>query len=344
MSSPDYPQQLRTLALGVLLAVIAGACHKTGLSQHQESRPLMGTLVDIATEGPDPALLVSATQAAYVEMARLSDMMNHYDPDSVVSAINRNAGVRPVAVPRELMQVLTRAHRMSQSTDGAFDITVASLQGWRFSPEHPQMPQAQAIAAMLPLVNYRDVVLDETAGTAFLRRKGMRMDLGGIAKLYILDAGMHVLKRNRVTHAMINGGGDVEVIGTHRGRPWRIGIRDPLQPDRLFAAVEMQRGFVVSSGDYERYFDRDGRRFHHILDPKTGYPTQGPRAVTLISEDIDMVNGLSSSIMVLGMARGRAIVERNPAMEGIIFDRDGSAWVSPVLERRLIRSAKGGAP
>ncbi len=344
MTIPYYAQHLRALALGMLLAVATSACHKADLTQHQESRPLMGTVVDIVTEGPDPALLVSATEAAYAEMARLSDMMNHYNPDSVVSAINRDAGVRPVAVPRELMQVLTRARMMSERTEGAFDITVGSLKGWRFSPDQPQMPDAKAITAMLLLVNYRDVVLDETNGTAFLRRKGMRIDLGGIAKLYILDAGMHVLKRNKVTHAMINGGGDVEVIGTLRGRPWRIGIRDPLHPERMYAAVELRRGFVVSSGDYERYFDRAGRRYHHILDPKTGYPTQGPRAVTLISEDMDMVNGLSSSIMVMGMARGREMVERNPAMEGIIFDRDGSAWVSPVLERRLILPTKSGVP
>jgi thiamine biosynthesis lipoprotein len=337
MTTSAYPLHFRAILLGLILAASASACHKAELTQYQESRPLMGTLVDITTEGPDPALLASATQAAYAEMARLSDMMNHYNPDSVVSALNRDAGRRPVAVPRELMQVLTRARLMSERTGGAFDITVGSLQGWHFSPDHPQLPDARTIAAELPLVNYRDVVLDEAAGTAFLRKKGMRIDLGGIAKLYILDAGIHVLKRNKVTHAMINGGGDVEVIGTFHGRSWRIGIRDPLQPDRLYAAVEMQRGFVVSSGDYERYFDRDGRRYHHILDPKTGYPTQGPRAVTLISEDLDMVNGLSSSIMVLGMARGREIIDRNPSLEAIIFDRDGKAWVSPVLERRLIR-------
>ena len=328
----------------MLLSVTASSCHKADLSQHQESRPLMGTLVDIVTEGTDPARLVSATDAAYVEMARLSDMMNHYNPDSVVSAINNNAGVRPVAVPVELMQVLLRAQSMSQFTDGAFDITVGSLKGWRFSSDHPVMPDPKSIAALLPLVNYRNLVLDESAGSAFLRRKGMRIDLGGIAKLYILNAGIDVLKKNQVTHAMINGGGDVAVIGSHHGRPWRIGIRDPLNPDRLYAAVELHNGFVVSSVDYERYFDRGGRRYHHILDPKTGYPTQGPRAVTLISEDINWVNGLSSSIMVMGMARGREIIDRNPTMQGIIFDRDGSVWVSPVLERRLIRVTQNGVP
>ena len=337
-------RRLRIPALGMLLVVITGACHKTDMRQHQESRPLMGTVVDIITEGPDPALLVSATDAAYAEMTRLSDMMNHYNPDSVVSAINRAAGIKPVVVPRELMQVLTRARMMSERTDGAFDITVGSLKGWHFSTERPQMPDAADIKAMLPLVNYRDVVLDETKNTAYLRKKGMRIDLGGIAKLYILDAGMKVLKSHRVIHAMINGGGDVEVTGTIRGRPWRIGIRDPLHPDQLFAAVDIQHGFVVSSGDYERYFDRGGRRYHHILDPKTGYPTTGPRAITLIADDLDAVNGLSSSIMVMGMARGHEMIDRNPAMEAIIFDRDGSAWVSPVLERRLIYPVKNKTP
>ena len=135
---------------------------------------------------------------------------------------------------------------------------------------------------------------------------------------------------------MINGGGDVMV--TTQGRPWRVGIRNPLRPDTLFAVVELQRGFVVSSGDYERYFIRDGKRYHHILDPRTGFPTQGPRGVTLISQDMESVNGLSSAIMVMGARRGQELIEQHPALEGIIFNPDGSTWVSPTLARRLIVS------
>jgi thiamine biosynthesis lipoprotein len=265
-------------------------------------------------------------------------MMNHYNPDSVVSAINRQAGIAPVPVPRELMQVLTRAIMVSERTAGAFDITIGSLRGWRFNPQDPGMPKAEELRAELPLVNYRNIILDESAGTAFLARKGMRIDLGGIAKLYILDAGMGVLKRNWVTHAMINGGGDVAVLGTIQGRSWRVGVRDPQNPDRIFAIVELQRGFVVSSGDYERYFMRDGKRYHHILDPKTGYPTAGPRGVTLVSQDANLVNGLSSAIMVLGQARGRELIEQQPAMEGIIFGQDG-IWVSALLKKRLVQPA-----
>lgn len=324
------------LAMLLALAVLLAACHKPEMKPHREARALMGTLVEITSEGPDPERLAAATDAAYREMTRLSDMMNHYDPDSVVSRINREAGGAPVAVPRELMQVLTRAKQMSERTDGAFDITVGALKGWRFDRERPAMPDAAAIAVQLPLVNYRDLEIDEAGGSARLARAGMRIDLGGIAKLFILNAGMQVLKQQRVTHAMINGGGDITAVGSFQGRPWRVGIRDPRDPDALFAVIELRRGFVVSSGDYERYFIRNGRRYHHILDPRTGYPTQGPRGVSLISEDMDLINGLSSAIMVLGSERGRELVERVPAMEGIIFGSDGTPWISPVLERRLI--------
>ena len=318
----------------VVVLFLAG-CHPAEPVKIQEIRPLMGTAVEMALEGTDEARLRRAMDEAYAEMTRLSDMMNHYNPRSVVSAINDAAGRQPVAVPPELMQVLKMAQAVSERTHGAFDVTVGSLKGWRFNPEHPQMPTPAQIKAELPKVNYRDVILDAAAGTAFLKQPGMRIDLGGIAKLYILDAGMRVLKQHGVEHAMLNGGGDVEVMGTIQGHPWRVGIRDPRAPEKLLAAVELTRGFVASSGDYERYFIRHGRRYHHILDPKTGYPTQGPHGVTLVAENLEQVNGLGAAIMVLGAAAGRALIEQTPGLDGLIVDRDGSLWVSPGLKRRL---------
>ncbi len=320
--------------LGALLLLVAG-CHQPVPVRIQEIRPLMGTAVEMTLEGADEARLRQAMDDAYREMSRLSDMMNHYNPRSVVSAINAAAGKQPVATPPELMQVLKQARAVSERTHGAFDITVGSLTGWRFNPEHPAMPTPPQIKARLPRVNYRDVILDEAAGTAFLRRPGMRIDLGGIAKLYILDAGMQVLQRHGIEHAMLNGGGDVEVMGTIQGRPWRVGIRDPRAPDKLLATVELTRGFVASSGDYERYFIRHGRRYHHILDPQTGYPTQGPHGVTLVADDLDRVNGLGAAIMVLGTVPGRELILQTPGLDGLIVDRDGSLWVSPGLEKRL---------
>jgi thiamine biosynthesis lipoprotein len=295
----------------------------------------MGTVVSLTLEGKTEAELAQAANAAYREMGRLSDMMNHYDPSSVVSEINRQAGVRPVKVPLELMDVLQSAQQLSARSNGAFDITVGSLRGWRFDPAQPGIPTRAQIAAMLPRVNYRHLVLDKAAGTAYLTRANTRIDLGGIAKLYILDAGLDVVRRHGVNNAMINGGGDVVVAGKIDGRPWRIGIRDARAPERLYAVIERTRGFIVSSGDYERYFVKDGRRYHHILDPRTGYPTQGPHGVTLVGENLEAINGFSAAIMVLGAEAGRTLIEATPGIEGVIFERDGSVWVSSGIAKRL---------
>ncbi len=338
---------LRGFAFG-WSAVLAGwlACSSSLAAELHETRPLMGTVVEITVEDDAASAnprLRPALEAAYQEMVRLSDMMNHYSPTSVVSAINVAAGIQPVPVPPELMRVLQMAQGVSERSHGAFDITVGSLRGWRFNSAQPAMPSPDQIAAQLPLVNYRAVKLDERAGTAFLQRQGMRIDLGGIAKLVILDAGIQALKRHGVSNAMINGGGDVAVSGLSRGRPWRVGVRDPRQPDRLLGVLAVTRGLVASSGDYERYFERDGRRYHHILDPQTGYPTQGPHGVTLVADDVRRLNGLGAAIMVMGASEGRRLIERTPGLDGLIVYRDGSVWQTPGMARRL-QAGAGDAP
>lgn len=300
-----------------------------------EARPLMGTVVEVALEGSDAATLHAAVDAAYREMQRLSDMMNHYNPASVVSAINDAAGERPVTVPPELMEVLLMARHVSERTGGAFDITVGGLRGWRFRADDPRLPSHEEIKNELKRVDYHKLHLDERAGTAFLAQRGMRIDLGGIAKLYIVHAGMRVLTDHGVQRAMINGGGDVEVTATQAGRPWRIGVRDPRAPERLLGVLELRRGFVISSGDYERYFMRDGKRYHHILDPRTGFPSQGPRGVTLVARDMKLVNGFSLGIMVLGKAPGIRLVQSTPGLDGLIVDHDGSLWMSHGFKARL---------
>lgn len=316
--------------------LLLAACRPPAPAVVRASRSLMGTMVTMTLEGPDKARLGQARDAAYAEMQRLSDMMSHYDPASVVTAINTAAGQRPVPVPPELMQVLKMARAVSVTTNGAFDITVGSLRGWRFGTDPGTPPDADAIRTQLALVDYRQVILDEQAGTAFLARAGMRIDPGGIAKLYILDAGMRTLRRNGVHSAMLNGGGDVLVTGAGRAVPWTIGIRDPRVPDRLLGVIALRDGIVASSGDYERLLVHEGRRFHHILDPRTGYPAEGPHGVTLVASRLATVNGLGAAIMVLGAERGRALIERSPELEGLIVDRDGSVWMSPGF-RQLLR-------
>jgi thiamine biosynthesis lipoprotein len=303
----------------------------------REARPLMGTLVEVALE-PGPggeAAAHRAIDAAYREMQRLSDMMNHYDPASVVSAINDAAGLRAVPCPPELIAVLSMAQALSARSDGAFDVTVASIRGWRFRADDPRMPSPAAIAAQLPLVGWHKLRLDARARTAFLTERGMRIDLGGIAKLYIVHAGIAVLRSHGIARAMVNGGGDVEVVGGDAARPWRIGVRDPRAPEALLGVLALGRGFVVTSGDYERAFVRDGRRYHHILDPRTGYPARGPRGVTLTGERLEDVNGLGVAIMVRGKPDGVRWLTDNPRIEGLIVDADGSVWMTPGFRARF---------
>jgi thiamine biosynthesis lipoprotein len=317
-------------------ALVPSLCHAELVPSLREPRTLMGTRVDIALESPQPDRLQPALNAAYREMTRLSDMMNHYSPTSAVSAINAAAGIAPVAIEAELMQVLRMAQAVSHRSQGCFDITVASIKGWRFSNEARSMPSPEDIVRQLPLVDYRQLVLNPREQTAFLKRQGMRIDLGGIAKIYILDAGMRVLRQQGVHSAMINGGGDVLVMGSHQGQPWRIGVRDPREPSTLSGTIELNDGIVASSGDYERFFEHDGRRYHHILDPRTGYPTQGLHGVTLVAQRLEQINGLGAAIMVMGHEKGQSLVRHSPGLDAMWVRQNGQVWLSPGMSRKLL--------
>lgn len=301
----------------------------------QASRSLMGTRVDITVQARSGDIPEVAMAAAFTEMARLSDLMSRYRVSSAVSALHLAAGLQPVAVAPEMMQVLKMARHMSERSQGAFDITVGAFHGWNFDPAQTTVPDAAEIARELPLVNYRDLILDEKSANAYLRRRGMRVDLGGIAKLPILQAGMQVLKRHGIADAMINGGGDVLVSGQLQGRDWRVGLRDPRAPERIVGVLDLNEGFVAASGDYERCFVRNGRRYHHILDPKSGQPSLGPHGVTLVSRKLEDINGLGAAIMVAGAETGRHLLEPLKGVDALIVESDQRLWLSPGMARRL---------
>lgn len=331
----------RLLAASALGACISawpvGASERDSQVRLRESRALMGTRVDIAVQGRDAPSLKAAQVAAFARMAALEAVMSHYAPTSRVAAINLMSGIAPVAVEPELMQVLAMARQLSRRTDGAFDVTIGSVGRWHFDPREPSMPAPGYIAAHLRDVGWQNLVLDERAGTAYLTRRGMRVDLGGIAKLYILQDGLEVLRQHGVAHALVNGGGDVVATSDAAARPWRVGIRDPRQPSRLLATIDVREGFVASSGDYERFFERDGRRYHHVLDPRTGYPAQGPHGVTLVGRDLSSVNGVGAAAMVMAARAGRELVLGTSGLEALIAARDGELWMTDGM-RRVMRS------
>ena len=325
----------RAVLAALLLAPFAGVAGPTARGRVRQAQPLMGTVVEITAEGADRGTVNDAVNAAFREMKRLTDMMSHYDPASVVSAINNAAGSHPVAVPAELATVLRAANRVAERTAGAFDSTIGALRSWRFGAGEARVPAPEEIAAQCARVGYRKLLLDESRGTAYLAEAGMRIDLGGIAKAYILRAGLRALERPGIARAIVNGGGDVLLAGPSDGPPWRVGVRDPRAPAQLAGVLALARGVVVASGDYERYFVADGRRYHHILDPRTGYPATAARGVTLLADDLDAVNGLSVALMVLGRDAGAGLIASQPGMAGFIVDGAGGAWMSAGFRARL---------
>jgi FAD:protein FMN transferase len=317
----------------VVLSLLAG---QAVAGRIDETRVLMGTAVQLSVEGDDEAALRAAAGEAFAEMARLSAMMSHYEAGSVVSELGRAAGVRPVAVPPELMQVLRMAQSVSRETRGAFDATIGALSGWRFRADEPAMPSPAQIDAQRRLVDYRRLALDEQAGSAFLERPGMRLDLGGIAKLYILRAGLRRVA-GRAERALVNGGGDVAAWSAPGAPAWRVAVRDPRLPERILGVIALNRGFVASSGDYERSFVRDGVRYHHILDPRTGRPARGAHGATLVAERLEDVDGYGVAIMIEGVALAERLVREHRGLDALVAAEDGSLWLSPGMRARLER-------
>lgn len=324
---------LPLFACGLLIAPVQA---KSDL--HQSSKILMGTRLDLTLQGGDTNALKVAASAAINEMTRLTDMMSRYRTDSELNAINVAAGLQAVPVSAELFKVLEMAQHATRASNGAFDATVGTLGNWNFDVSFPSIPSAQQIAAQLPLIGTNGLILNARRRTAFLNKRGMRLDLGGIAKLPIMQAGMRQLLAHGVVNAMINGGGDVLVNGQLNGRDWRIGLRDPRQPDQLLGVVALNKGFVASSGDYERFVMHEGKRLHHILDPKTGYPTQGVHGVTLISDKLEHINGLGAAIMVTGADAGRTRLKQMANVDALIVDANNQLWTSAGMSQRWVRS------
>ncbi|MCA0174731.1 MAG: FAD:protein FMN transferase [Proteobacteria bacterium] len=321
----------RHLLAGGLVVTALPQALRAAPGVQRDSRVLMGTRVDITLDEPDPGRRLAALGAAWAEMQRLEALLSRYRAGNPVAALAHAAGGAPLAVPPELHAVLSAAQAMARRSDGAFDVTVGALDGWDFDPGHPRAPSRADVARALTLVGHDDLHL--APGTAQLRKRGMKLDLGGIAKLPILAAGLATLQAHGVRHAMLNGGGDVLVAGQLQGRPWRIGVRDARAPARLAGTLALTEGFVASSGDYERCFELNGQRYHHILNPRTGQPTAGPHGVALVGRDLAALNGLGAALMVTGSRHGRSLMV--PGVDALVFERDAAPWATPGMQRQL---------
>ncbi len=305
----------------------------------KDPRGAMGSKFEITAVHADEAKGRAAIDAAYTEIERIEGLLSEWRESSKVSEINRQAGVAPVEVPKELLHLVRRSLKVSALTDGAFDVTFHTVgRLWNFKSRTAPVPSEEAIRAALVDAGYRHVVLDEGKSTVFLDRKGTRIGFGGIGKGYAANRAVFVLKEHGVTGGVVNAAGDLVVFGTQEsGKPWRIGIANPLEKGRVFAWLETTEQAVVTSGDYENYVELGGRRYSHILDPRTGWPVTELRSVTVVCPDGEVADALATGVSVLGVEKGLALVNRLNGVEAMLVDANGKLHFSRGLEAMLTK-------
>ncbi|MFZ2648927.1 MAG: FAD:protein FMN transferase [Burkholderiaceae bacterium] len=289
---------------------------------HSREQAIMGTAIRVelwSDAGEDAAAPVAAVMA---EMHRIDALLSPHKCDSELSLINRDAARRPVPVSEETLRLLTRAVQFSELSGGAFDITYASV-GHLYDYRAGVRPSEAALARARRAIGWQHLILDAKAGTVRFAMQGVRIDLGGFAKGHAVDNGVAILRRHGIEHAIVCAGGDSRVLGDRRGRPWTIAIRDPRRADAVVAVLPLEDVSISTSGDYERYFEEEGVRFHHLIDPHTGKSPCGVRSVTILAPDGLTSEALSKTVFVLGAARGLELIETLPGVDAVVVDAAG---------------------
>jgi thiamine biosynthesis lipoprotein len=312
-----------------------------------EARVAMGSELRLTAWTRDEAAARAAFEQVFAEFNRLDALMSVWRAGSDVLRLNRAAGGAPVAVSPEVVDVLELARQISEWTGGKFDVSFGALAGlWKFDHDQDgRVPGAREIRARLPLVAYEAIEVHARASTARLARPGMRIHLGGIGKGYAVDRGAELLRHRGLTDFLIQSGGDSYAAGRPEGRRWRLGIRDPRgSEDESFAFMELTDAAFSTSGDYERFFIHQGRRYHHILDPDRGEPAAASRSVTIVANRAVIADALSTGVFILGPQRGMALIERLPNVEGIIVSATNDVLVSSGLAPHIAFRSPTDAP
>lgn len=332
--------RVAALLLTVVSVVACDAGIGMPLAPHLIGRThaTMGADVRVTVWTADEPAAEIAIAAVFAEFDRLDALLSVWKPGSDVIRINAAAGRRPVPVSRETRDVLRLAHEMSEWTAGKFDVTFGALADvWKFDHDQDnRVPTPAEIAARLPLVDYRAVVIDEPAGTVFVSRPGMRVHLGGIGKGYAVDRAVALLRARGLGDFMVQAGGDLFVAGQPGDGPWRLGINDPrAAPNEPFATIELRDRTFSTSGDYERFFIQNGTRYHHILDPATGEPARASVSVTIVAETATLAEGLTKGVFILGPEAGMALVERLPNVDAVIVTATNQVLISTGLQGKV---------
>jgi thiamine biosynthesis lipoprotein len=307
------------------------AAHTACAGWLHEDADIMGTRITVELFHDDTAVARQGVDAVMAEMRRIDSDMSPWIETSELARLNRDAATRPVIVSDELFKLIRTSLHFSDLTHGAFDITFASV-GFLYDYRKGVRPDDQQRQQATELINYHNLLLDEDSHSIAYGRPGVRIDLGGIAKGHAVDRCIALLQAMGIKQALVTAGGDSRMIGDRwGGRPWNIGVRDPRDEKKLVAVIPLENVAVSTSGDYQRYFEENGVRYHHIINPTSGDSARGMHSATIIGPDATTTDALSTSVFVLGVDRGLALVNRLPDIDAILVDAKGQLHYSDGL-------------
>jgi thiamine biosynthesis lipoprotein len=296
----------------------------------------MGSRFDITIVAKDSLTAEANIDTVIKEVTRIENLISDWRPNTQVSQVNQNAGIKPIKVDQEVFALTERALALSKLTNGAFDISFAAMDRiWKFDGSMTKMPTREAIKKSVAKVGYQNIILDKKNSTIFLKLKGMKIGFGALGEGYAADRCKKLMLLKGIKAGIVNGSGDMNTWGKQPdGSPWNIGIADPKNWGELLAVVPLKHGAVVTSGSYEKFVEFNGKRYAHIINPKTGYPASGLTSVTVFGASAEIANGLSTSIMVLGKVEGLKLMKRYPKMSCILVDDDGKIIYTPSFDLR----------
>ena len=292
-------------------------------SLYKETLKLMGNRFEISVVTHNKLRAKLCIQAAVDEIRRIEKLLTTFNESSQTNLVNRNAGLMPVKVDKELFDLIKRSKKISELTQGAFDITYGSIDKrfWNFDQTMTSLPDALTAKKLVRLINYKNVVLDQNNMTVFLKEKGMRIGFGGIGKGYAAEKAKYLLQQMGIENGIVNAAGDLTAWGYQpNGKPWTIGIADPNVTRNAFSYLELTNTSIATSGNYEKYVMIDGKKYSHTIDPKSGYPVSGIKSVTIISPNAEIADAMATPVMIMGIRVGLDMINQLNGIECIIID------------------------
>lgn len=301
------------------------------MQQFSQSRKLMGNNFTFTVVAENHGIASELIAMAIAEIARIEKLLTTYSDDSQTNLINRNAGLKPVTVDREVFDLIERSIAISRITQGAFDISYGSIDKslWNFDKTMTRLPDKQTALKKVHLIDYRNIIIDNENCTVLLKEQGMRIGFGGIGKGYAAEMAKAILSQLQLPSGIINASGDLTAWGLQpNGKPWTIGIANPDHPEAAFSYVEISGKAVATSGNYEKYIRIGGKKYSHTIDPKTGLPITGIKSVTIIGSNAEFADAMATPIAVMGIEAGLFLIDQIPELSCLIIDDNNKIYTS----------------